>query len=95
MGKLLIIFCTGVPLNRADLSQVCTFLSATYHTISCHSYAVYEKFLALDVASVSLAIYAIFISGIYYREETPAMVLPPAWFTSWGRQDEICSNIEN
>ena len=47
--------------------QVCTFLSATYHTISCHSYAVFEKFLALDVAGVALAIYAIFISGIYYR----------------------------
>ena len=54
---------------------MCTFFSATYHTISCHSYAVYEKFLALDVASVSLAIYAIFISGIYYRDET-ILLLP-------------------
>ena len=54
---------------------MCTFLSATYHTISCHSYAVFEKFLALDVAGVALAIYAIFISGIYYREAVWGMFL--------------------
>lgn len=46
--------------------QVCMFLSALYHTFNCRSEHDYNNFLTFDLFGIALALYAVYISGIYY-----------------------------
>ncbi len=41
-------------------------LSSLFHTFTCHSKAVSERCLSLDLVGVSLALLATYLSGIYY-----------------------------
>ena len=44
------------------------FLSSVYHTFCCHSRTVSEKCLSLDLAGITLALLATYLSGVYYRD---------------------------
>jgi len=46
--------------------QACMFLSSVYHTFCCHSRTVSEKCLSLDLAGITLALLATYLSGVYY-----------------------------
>jgi predicted membrane channel-forming protein YqfA (hemolysin III family) len=46
--------------------QACMFLSSLFHTFTCHSQHVSEKCLSLDLAGITLALLASYLSGIYY-----------------------------
>ncbi|XP_026480455.1 progestin and adipoQ receptor family member 3-like [Ctenocephalides felis] len=46
--------------------QACMILSSMYHTFSCRSEHDYRSFLAYDLFGISLSLFAIYISGIYY-----------------------------
>ena len=48
--------------------QACMFLSSVYHTFCCHSRTVSEKCLSLDLAGITLALLATYLSGVYYRD---------------------------
>ena len=45
------------------------FLSSVYHTFCCHSRTVSEKCLSLDLAGITLALLATYLSGVYYRDD--------------------------
>ena len=41
-------------------------LSAGFHTFCCHSEMVYRKWLALDLAGISMSLVGMYISSLYY-----------------------------
>eukprot|EP00794_Sanderia_malayensis_P016884 gene16884-18590_t len=45
---------------------LCMLLSAGYHTFSCHSERWYKKWLALDLAGISMSLVGMYISSFYY-----------------------------
>ena len=62
MGASDILVLVGV----AVCYQACMFLSSVYHTFCCHSRTVSEKCLSLDLAGITLALLATYLSGVYY-----------------------------
>jgi len=44
----------------------CMLLSAGFHTFCCHSEMVYQKWLALDLAGISMSLIGMYISSLYY-----------------------------
>ena len=64
--------------------QACMFLSSVYHTFCCHSRTVSEKCLSLDLAGITLALLATYLSGVYYRDSIHQTSLPFIWACSKG-----------
>ena len=46
--------------------QACMLLSAGFHTFCCHSELAYQKWLALDLAGISMSLVGMYISSLYY-----------------------------
>jgi len=46
--------------------QACMILSSLFHTFTCHSEHVSQRCLCLDLAGISLAVLASYLSGVYY-----------------------------
>ncbi len=55
----------AVTVHDLDF-QACMFMSSIYHTFTAHSRTVSEKCLALDMAGITLALLATYLSGVYY-----------------------------
>jgi predicted membrane channel-forming protein YqfA (hemolysin III family) len=46
--------------------QVSMIMSSVFHTFTCHSRTVSEQCLSLDLAGITLALLATYLSGVYY-----------------------------
>ena len=47
-------------------SMACMAFSSVYHTLMCHSKAVNDRFLALDLMGIKLAFLGIYVAAIYF-----------------------------
>ncbi|KAA0203783.1 hypothetical protein HAZT_HAZT004694 [Hyalella azteca] len=46
--------------------MICMSMSVMYHTLNCVSAEVCRRWFSMDILGISLAFYAVFLSGIFY-----------------------------